>query len=157
MTAAELTKAKRKYHRSLTLAIFVGICFSFFCYAIHQNLDSTLMYIFFVAFIICTIMIYIGIFKLLFSENSIKQDFLHKNKICVSLHIEKMQCASGIDNDYRLFFEPNDYLHSYIVGVKTYHSLKEGDIIDIEITEFGKWILSIKHNDTSIEYKGYIK
>ena len=102
-------------------------------------------------------MIYIGIFKLLFSENSIKQDLLHKNKICVSLHIEKMQCASGIDNDYRLFFEPNDYLHSYIVGVKTYHSLKEGDIIDIEILNLvnGYFLLSI--TDTSIEYKGYIK
>ncbi|WP_298954290.1 hypothetical protein [uncultured Nonlabens sp.] len=102
----------------------------------------------------------LNVVGLLFSSNSILNDLIHRKKVIIEIAIkDKKEFLNSNSNTYtyRLVFDKNEFLDVYHVGRETYDKISIGDVLTLECSKYGKWIIDLRWKSESIENKSYIK
>ena len=163
MSSKELRIIKKKWVKSILVSLLFSLIFGVFLYVVYESNSSPFKFpliIFLVIFGLVVLLSMLNVVGLLFSSNSLRNDLIHRKKVIIEIIIkDKKEFLNSKSNTYtyRLFFENNEFLNVYNVGRETYEKISIGDILTLECSKYGKWIIDIRWKSESIENKSYIK
>ncbi len=143
--------------------MFFGFIFGVILYVVYNSNSSPFIFplvIFLVIFGLVVLLSTLNVVGLLFSSNSILNDLIHRKKVIIEIAIkDKKEFLNSNSNTYtyRLVFDKNEFLDVYHVGRETYDKISIGDVLTLECSKYGKWIIDLRWKSESIENKSYIK
>lgn len=92
-----------------------------------------------------------------FYKSPTERDLEEKIKVSTELTIKYKRRFSGDDYVLEIEFEENPDFYKYHLLEEDFEKVNIGDVIYIEFSKYGRWILKIEWNDEDIENPYYVK
>lgn len=92
-----------------------------------------------------------------FYKSPTERDLEEKIKVYTELKVKYKRRSSGDDLVLEIEFEENPDFYKYHLLEEDFDKVNVGDLIYIEFSKYGRWILKIEWNDQDIENPYYVK
>lgn len=92
-----------------------------------------------------------------FYKSPTERDLKEKTKVYTELKVINKRRTWGDDTVLEIIFEDNPDFYKYHLLEEDFDKVNIGDLIYIEFSKYGRWILKIEWNDYDIENPYYVK
>ena len=160
LNSLELGKIIRKWVMNIIVSLLFLLCFGYPLYYLIASDNKTIWdYLGIAACGIIVLLMLSLVINLIFNPKSLLKDLQYRLKISTKLIVDKKLVFCDNDNSsytYRICFEKNDYLSSYeLVNETVFDQINEGDIVYLECSKYGNWVLRIECNSVDLYNKSY--
>ena len=143
------SKSKKSYFAWFIANIILGIIS--ICLLIKPGLG-------FVEFLACFFFVISFLpYLRFFYKSPTERDLEEKIKVYIEVKIKYKRRDMDNFHHYEIEFEENPYFYNYGLLEEDFDKINVGDLIYIEFSKYGRWILKIEWKDQDIENPLYVK